>query len=656
MQHHLSIDIETYSDQDIGSVGVFKYVDTPEFEILLFAYSYDFGDVKVVDLAQGETIPKQVVKDLYNQDVIKHAYNAAFEITCLNRAGMYTPADQWRCTMIHGMYLGYPAGLARLGKVLGLPEDKQKMSVGKSLISYFCKPCKPTRTNGGRTRDKPYGDPDKWDLFKVYNRMDVVTEMEDYKRLQPFPVPQEVQDDWVTDYYINARGIQVDRALVAGALKINEANRKELLTRSKALTGLPNPGSRAQLLPWLKEHGADLPDLTKETVKEALKTATGDVREVLDIQSRLAKSSVSKYEALDRATCMDGRIRGTLQYYGAGRTGRWSSRLVQVQNLPHDVPLAIDTARALVKRGSLEELRLLYGKVSDTLSQLIRSAFIAKPDSVFVVADFSAIEARVLAWLAGEEWRQKVFKDNGDIYCASASAMFKVPVVKHGINGHLRQKGKIAELALGYGGGTNALITMGALKMGLTEDELPGIVQKWREANPNIKAYWYRVEKAAMDAMAKAEAQDIGHGMCFAREANLQYGYDYLTVRLPSGRKLYYPQPMTGPNRFGGEEIRYKTWVGTRWIYNGTYSGKLVENITQAVARDCLATAIRRLVQQGYRPLMHIHDEVVLEVPKAKLHDDELDRVVALMCAPIDWAPSLLLNADGFVSPYYKKD
>lgn len=656
MQHHMSIDLETFSDQDISSVGVYKYVDTQAFEILLFAYSYDFGPVQVVDMARGETIPEQVIKDLENPGVIKRAYNAAFEITCLNHAGYTTPPDQWRCTMIHGLYLGYPAGLAKLGQVLGLPEDKQKMSVGKALIRFFCVPCKPSKSNGGRTRNRPDDDPEKWELFKIYNKRDVETEMEDYQRLKAFPVPDAVQQDWVIDYELNMRGIQVDRDLVAGALQINEANRQELLTRSRELTGLANPASRAQMLPWLKEHGADTPDLTKDTVKESLKTAEGPVREVLDIQSRIAKSSISKYEALDRATCSDGRIRGTLQYYGAGRTGRWAGRLVQVQNLPHDVPLAIDTARSLVKRGNLDEFRLLYGKVSDTLSQLIRSAFIAKPGCQFVVADFSAIEARVLAWLAGESWRQKVFKEGGDIYCASASAMFHMPVVKHGINGHLRQKGKIAELALGYGGGANALITMGAIKMGLTEDELPDIVSKWRDANPNIKRYWFVVEKAAMAAMEKAVAQDIGHGMFFAREANLRYGYDYLTCRLPSGRKLYYPQPMVGPNRFGGEEIRYKTWVGTRWIYNGTYSGKLVENITQAVARDCLALAIRRLVKHGYKPLMHIHDEVVLEVPEAQLHDDELERVVAIMCAPIDWAPGLLLNADGFVSPYYKKD
>lgn len=652
----LSVDIETFSDQNIGRTGLYRYCDTPAFEIMLFAYSADFGPVNVVDLAFGESIPSDIIAALKDPAVTKHAYNAAFEITCLNRAGYETPPDQWLDTMLMGMYLGYPAGLAKLGTVLGLPEDKKKMSEGKALIRFFCSPCRPTKSNGGRTRNLPRHDLEKWDIFKRYNGQDVVTEMEDYKRLKAFPLPAEVQNDWVLDYELNLRGIQVDTDLVRGALQINEENREILMTRSRKLTGLETPGSRAQLLPWLHDQGAELKDLTKETVSKALKTAEGPVREVLDIQQQLAKASVSKYEALERATCHDGRIRGTLQYYGAGRTGRWAGRLVQVQNLPHDVPLAIDTARALVKRGNLDEFRLLYGKVSDTLSQLIRSAFIAKPGCQFVVADFSAIEARVLAWLAGESWRQKVFKEGGDIYCASASAMFHVPVVKHGVNGHLRQKGKIAELALGYGGGANALITMGAIKMGLTEDELPDIVSKWREANPHIKAYWYAVEKAAMNAMNKAVAQDIGHGMYFAREANLRYGYDYLTCCLPSGRKLYYPQPMVGPNRFGGEEIRYRTWIGTKWIYNGTYSGKLVENITQAVARDCLALAIRRLVEHGYKPLMHIHDEVVLEVPEDQLHDDELDRVVAIMCAPIDWAPGLLLNADGFVSPYYKKD
>lgn len=652
----LSIDIETYSDQEIGRVGLFRYCDTPAFEILLFAYSVDFGGVHVVDLALGESIPLEIVEALKDPTVTKHAYNAAFEITCLNNTGYETPPDQWVDTMLMGMYLGYPAGLAKLGTVLGIPEDKKKMSEGKALIRFFCSPCRPTKSNGGRTRNLPHHDPEKWNIFKRYNGQDVVTEIEDYQRLKAFPLPAEVQRDWVIDYELNLRGIQVDMGLVQGALQINAENKEHLMAKAKELTGLQNPGSRAQLLSWLHDQGAELKDLTKETVSTALNTAEGPVKEVLDIQQRLAKASVSKYEALERATCHDGRIRGTLQYYGAVRTGRWAGRLVQVQNLPHDVPTAIDTARDIVKKGDRKGLKLLYGNVPNILSELIRSAFIAKAGCRFVVADFSAIEARVLAWLAGEQWRMKVFKEGGDIYCASASAMFKVPVVKHGINGHLRQKGKIAELALGYGGGPNALIAMGALKMGLTEDELPDIVSKWRNSNNQIKNYWYRVENAAIDAMEKATPQDIGHGMYFSREANLQYGYDYLTVRLPSGRKLYYPQPILGPNRFGGLEIKYKTWVGTRWIYNGTYSGKLVENITQAVARDCLATAIRRLAEQGYKPLMHIHDEVVLEVPEADLHDDELDQVVGIMCAPIPWAPGLLLNADGFINSYYKKD
>lgn len=654
--NHLSVDVETYSDQDIGSVGLYRYVDTPAFEILLFAYSYDFGPVTVIDLTQGEQIPQDVLDALQDPAVIKHAYNAVFEITCLNHTGIHTPADQWRCTMLHGLYLGYPAGLANLGKALGLPEDKQKMSVGKALIRYFCVPCKPTKKNGGRTRNLPRHDPEKWELFKTYNGQDVITEMEDYQRLKAFPVPDDVQRDWVIDYELNLRGIQLDMDLVHGALQIDAANRERLMTRAVGLTGLPNPNSRDQLLGWLKDHGVDLPALTKETVAQSLETAKGPAREMLDIRRRLAKSSVSKYQAMERAVCHDGRIRGTLQYYGAGRTGRWAGRIVQVQNLPHDVPPAMETARKLVKEGSLERLRLLYDNVSDTLSQLIRTCFIAKPGCTLVVADFSAIEARVLAWLADEKWRMKVFAEGGDIYCASASSMFGVPVVKHGINGHLRQKGKVAELALGYGGGVNALIAMGALKMGLTEDELPEIVQKWRKASPHIRQYWYTVEEAAYKALDTATPQPIGHGMEVNREGNLLYGYDYLTIKLPSGRKLYYPQPSKGTNRFGNVEIKYKSWEGIRWVNLGTYSGKLVENITQAFARDCLALALRRLVEAGYKPLMHIHDEAVLEVPLDQMHDDELDRVVHIMCAPIPWAPGLLLNADGFVSPYYKKD
>ncbi len=654
-KRHLSVDVETYSDADIGKTGLYRYCDSDVFEILLFAYSYDFNpDVKVIDLAAGEAIPEDVVKDLQNPNVIKHAYNAAFEITCLNHDGYRTPADQWRCTMLHGLYLGYPAGLAKLGDALGLPEEKKKLTIGKALIKYFCSPCKPTKSNGGRTRNLPKHDPDKWKLFKSYNAQDVVTEMEDYLRMDEFPPPAEVQRDWVIDYELNTRGIQLDMDLVRGAIAIDEENRQDLMQRAQEITKLPNPNSRAQLLDWLNRNGVPLKTLTKETVAEALKTAEGPAKEVLDIRKRLAKSSVSKYQAMDRAVCRDGRIRGVLQYYGANRTGRWAGRLVQVQNLPHDVPPAIETARKLAEHGDLQGLKLLYGGVSDILSQLIRTAFIARDGCTLAVADFSAIEARVLSWLAGEQWRMDVFAKGGDIYCASASSMFGVPVVKHGINGHLRQKGKVAELALGYQGGKNALIAMGALKQGLTEDELPDIVARWRAASPKIVTFWDTVDAASYYAVKEGRTTVLPNGLAFAKEE--EQGYVWLTIRLPSSRKLYYPEPYIADNQFGKPAIWFKTGDGIRWGDCSTYGGKLTENITQAVARDCLATAIRRLVDAGYKPLMHIHDEVVLEVPKSQLHEDELDRIIRTMCAPIPWAPGLLLNADGFISPYYKKD
>lgn len=654
---HLSIDIETFSDVDIGKCGLFKYCDTDAFEILLFAYAYGFGSVHVIDLTAGQQIPAEVLSDLQDPDVIKHAYNAAFEITCLNRAGYRTPPDQWRCTMLHGLYLGYPAGLANLGSALGLPEDKRKMSAGKALIRYFCLPCKPTKRNGGRTRNLPKHDPEKWRTFKLYNAQDVVTEMADYQRLMMYPVPDWVQEDWVIDYELNHRGIQLDMELVDGAISIDSAHRNALIERAVQITGLQNPNSRNQLMAWLNENtDLELEKLTKDTVAESLKVTSGKAEEVLRIRKNLSKSSVSKYKAMDRAVCSDGRIRGVLQFYGANRTGRWAGRLVQVQNLPHDVPTAIDTARHLVKTKNRRGLALLYGDVASILSQLIRTAFIAPDDAMLCVSDFSAIEARVLSWLAGEKWRMDVFANNGDIYCASASSMFGVPVVKHGVNGHLRQKGKVAELALGYQGGPNALISMGALKMGLTEEELPDIVQRWRASNPRIQDFWYAVDTAAMSVMQDAQPVGLPHGILFSRECNLVYGYDYLAITLPSGRRLFYPQPYIADNQFGRPAIHYKTQIGANWVNTSTYGGKLVENITQAIARDCLALAIKRLVRHGYTLLMHIHDEVVLEVPKDQLHDDEIDRVNAIMCEPIPWATGLILNADGFISPYYKKD
>lgn len=654
---HLSIDIETFSDVDLKKCGVHKYARSEWFALLLFAYAYDFGEVRVIDLAQRDKIPAEVIRDLGDPNVVKHAYNAAFEITCLNRAGYKTPADQWRCTMLHGMYLGYPAGLSHLGAALGIPADKRKLASGNALIRYFCVPCKPTKTNGGRTRNLWHHDKDKWNAFKEYCRQDVVTEMEDYRRLATFPVPDEVQADWALDYEINARGLLIDEFLVEGALKIDAAHKAEQMKKAAELTGLDNPNSRAQLLKWLNDNTElDLESLTKESVAEALSVADGTAAEVLRIRKALAKSSVSKYEALSRAMNRDGRVRGTLQFYGANRTGRWSGRIFQPQNLPRNVPVAIDTARHIVRMGSINILRTLYDNVAETLSQLIRTAVVAPTDSVLCVSDFSAIEARVLAWLAGEEWRLEVFRQGGDIYCASASSMFGVPVEKHGVNGHLRQKGKVAELALGYQGGSNALITMGALKQGLTEDELPEIVERWRGASPRIRDYWYAVENAVLSVMQNGQPIGLPHGIIVAREGNLAYGYDYLTIGLPSGRKLYYPQPTIAENQFGRGALHFRTQMGAKWITTSTYGGRLVENITQAVARDCLAVAIRRLTDAGYKPIMHVHDEVVIEVPRAELHVDELEHVNSLMRAQDAWADGLPLAADGFISDYYKKD
>lgn len=657
----LSVDIETYSDIDIGKAGLYRYCDTPDFEVLLFAYAEDFGDVKIIDLAQGEQIPPEILAALKDKDVIKHAYNAAFEITCLNRAGYETPPEQWRCTMLHGMYLGYPAGLAKLGEALGLPEDKKKMGVGKALIRYFCVPCTPTKSNGNRTRNLPKHDSDRWNLFKEYCRQDVVTEIADYQRLRAFPVPDDVQADWVLDYEINSRGIAIDTDLVNGALAIDAEHKEELTARAVEITGLANPNSRAQLLAWLNENTSlDLPDLTKATVAANLNVDDKTAAEILDLRRELSKSSVSKYKAMATAVCSDNRVRGLLQYYGASRTGRWAGRLVQVQNLPRNYIENLDTARDLVKKHNRQGLMLLYGgDVADTLSQLIRTAFIAPDGNILAVDDFSAIEARVLSWLAGEQWRMDVFAGHGKIYEAAASMMFGVPIDKISKGNPeyaLRQKGKIAELALGYQGGPGALISMGALKMGLTEDELPDIVNRWRQANKRICDFWYSVDQAALSVMRTAQPAGVGHGIILAREMDVINGLDFLTVLLPSGRKLYYPAPYLAENKFGKQAIHYRTQVGNKWCNTSTYGGKLVENITQAIARDCLALAIRRLADAGYKPLMHIHDEVVCEVPADKMHPDEEKYMTDVMCQPISWAPGLILNAAGFTSKYYMKD
>lgn len=652
---HLNIDIETYSPNDI-SFGVYKYSESEEFEILLFSYAYDFGEVHIIDLVSGEKIPDEVVKDLRNPEVIKHAYNAQFEITCLNRAGYQTFVEQWRCTMIHGAYLGYPMGLAKLGKALGLPQDKLKDKAGAALIRYFSVPCKPTKKNGGRTRNLPKHDPDKWFAYGMYNMQDVVTEMECYRRLSAFPVPEEVERQWQIDIRMNATGVGIDRQLVEGALAIDEENKKALLEEAYALTGLDNPNSRNQLLDWLNSNtNLELEKLTKDSVAAAMADADDLAKKVLTIRKKLAKSSVSKYEMMASATGQDGRLRGTLQFYGANRTGRWAGRLLQVQNLPRNYIVNLDIARDLVKKSDRVGLGLLFGDVSDTLSQLIRTAIVAKDGYTLCVADFSAIEARVIAWLSGETWRQEVFAEGGDIYCASASSMFGVPVVKHGVNGHLRQKGKVAELALGYQGGVNALKAMGALDMGLTEEELPNIVELWRQASPKIKELWYTVEKAAVYTVTTGNPMTLDHGITFRLEVDPFYGYRYMTIELPSGRKLFYPDPHIKLNNFDKEAVHFKTQLNNAWVTESTYGGKLVENITQAVARDCLALTLMRLSGNGLPAIMHIHDEAVIEVPKDEA-DEYLDIVEKTFALPIPWAEGLVLTAAGFTNDYYMKD
>jgi DNA polymerase len=652
---HLNIDIETYSPNDI-SFGVYKYSESEEFEILLFSYAYDFGEVHIVDLVSGEKIPDEVVKDLRNPEVIKHAYNAQFEITCLNRAGYQTFVEQWRCTMIHGAYLGYPMGLAKLGKALGLPQDKLKDKAGAALIRYFSVPCKPTKKNGGRTRNLPRHDPDKWFAYGMYNMQDVVTEMECYRRLSAFPVPEEVEKQWQIDIRMNAAGVGIDRQLVDGALAIDEENKKALLEEAYELTGLSNPNSRNQLLDWLNSNtNLELEKLTKDSVAAAMTDADDVAKKVLTIRKKLAKSSVSKYEMMASATGNDGRLRGTLQFYGANRTGRWAGRLLQVQNLPRNYITNLDIARDLVKASNRVGLGLLFGDVSDTLSQLIRTAIVAKDGYTLCVADFSAIEARVIAWLPGETWRQKVFAEGGDIYCASASSMFGVPVVKHGVNGHLRQKGKVAELALSYQGGVNALKAMGALDMGLTEEELPNIVELWRQASPKIKEFWYTIEKAAVYTVTTGNPMTIDHGITFRLEVDPFYGYRYMTIELPSGRKLFYPDPHIKLNNFDKEAVHFKTQLNNAWVTESTYGGKLVENITQAVARDCLALTLTRLSENGLPAIMHIHDEAVIEVPKDEA-DEYLDIVEKTFALPIPWAEGLVLTAAGFTNDYYMKD
>ena len=655
--HHLSIDIETRSSVDIGKAGAYKYAQSPDFEILLFAYQWNNDPVKIIDLKNGEELSCWLMQALTDPSVIKHAYNAAFEWYCLNRAGYETPVDQWRCTMAHGLYCGYTAGLDATGKAIGLPQDKQKLTTGRALIRYFCVPCKPTKTNGGRTWNQPWHDTDKWNLFKEYCCQDVVTEREILKRLDLFPMPEEEEQLWQMDVLMNAYGVRVDTELIDGALYIDQISAQRLTDEAIKLTGLDNPNSTAQLLKWLQDNGIETDNLRKETVSELLDGINPEkVQRMLEIRQQLGKTSIKKYVAMDTACGEGDRVRGLTQYYGANRTGRWAGRLVQMQNLPRNYLKTLDYARNLVKAKNYDGVKILYGNVPDTLSQLIRTAFIPSFGHKFVVADFSAIEARVIAWLAGEQWVNEVFATHGKIYEATASQMFGVPVeriAKGNPEYSLRQKGKVATLALGYQGGTSALIAMGALQMGLTEEELPDIVQRWRQANPRIKGLWYAIENAALAVMETAQPQGI-NGLIFALEGDLVYGQSFLTVRLPSGRKLFYPKPFLKENRFEKMAVHYYT-VGQqtrKWEVTSTYGGKMVENIVQAIARDCLAVTLERIAAKGLQVVFHVHDEVIIDAPM----ETTVEEICGLMAEPIPWAPGLVLKGAGFESMYYMKD
>lgn len=642
----LSIDIETYSSANLAKCGVYKYVESPDFEILLFGYSVDGDPVQVIDLASGETIPKEIIDVLTDENVTKWAFNANFERVCLSRylnypTGKYLKPSSWKCSMVWAATMGLPLSLEGVGSVLGL--EKQKLTEGKDLIKYFCQPCSPTKANEHRTRNYPYHAPDKWLSFKQYNIRDVEVEMSVQAKLAKFPVPDNVWKEYHLDQEINDRGVALDMVLVQKAIDMDSRSRSELTEAIKNLTGLDNPNSVQQIKQWLSKNGLETETLDKKTVSKLVQTAPPELRDVLSLRQQLAKSSVKKYQAMKNAVCSDGRARGMFQFYGANRTGRWAGRIIQLQNLPQNHLPDLEQARALVKIGDIEAVELLYEDVPDTLSQLIRTAFIPNEGAKFIVADFSAIEARIIAWLAGEKWREDVFAKGGDIYCASASQMFKVPVEKHGINSHLRQKGKISELALGYGGSVGALKAMGALDMGLTEDELPSLVDAWRQSNPNIVRFWWDVDRAAMEAIRNKHANET-HGIVFSYRSGM------LFITLPSGRKLSYVKPRIGENKFGGQCITYEG-IGTtkKWERLSSYGPKLVENIVQATARDILCYAIQTL--QNCSIVMHIHDEIVIEADKRL----PLNVVCEKMSRVPPWADGLLLGSDGYETSFYCK-
>ena len=670
--HHLSIDLETYSEVSIGKAGSYRYILDPSFEILLFAYSLDGMPVEVIDVASGQIIPLWLKNALKNPLYIKHAYNAAFEWFALSKYLGWLPPDQWRDTMLHALYCGYPASLDAAGKAMGLPEDKKKLTTGKALIRYFCVPCKPSNANGNRTRNLPKHDPDKWKLFKEYNGQDVVTEMEIDHRLSAFPVPAFVQKQWETDLQMNARGVAADMELVRGALVIGAIVKSRLMTEARQLSGLDNPNSIRQLAQWLTDatdSDAEITSVTKETVATMLKQPQpANVQRMLEIRQELGKTSTKKYDALETCIADDGRVRGLLQFYGANRTGRWAGRLVQVQNLPRTYTHPLPPARQLVKDRNIDGLRMMYGSINDTLSQLIRTAFVATPGNVLIDADFSAIEARVISWLAGQEWRLEVFRTHGKIYEASASQMFHVPIekIKKGNPEYaLRQRGKVAELALGYQGGVSAMRRMdvGHNLDDLSDDEVKGIVDRWRETNSMIRDLWNIVDSAAVTVITNGGAQTIRSEttdaiITLACELDVITGTRYMTILLPSGRKLYYPSPEIGVNRWGNPSVSYtgQNQTTKRWERVETYGGKLVENIVQAIARDCLAIAIENLEAQGLHVVFHIHDEVVIDTPAWADEDTMLETVTKIMTKPIPWAQALPLNADGWVDKFFKKD
>lgn len=657
----LSLDLETYSDIDLKKCGVYKYASSPNFEILLFGYSINNGPVEVIDLAQGENIPEYILKALVDDEVTKWAYNASFERICLSywlkryypeyfrsysieedTVGDYLDPSSWRCSLVWGAYMGLPLSLKGVGAVLKL--DEQKMSEGSDLIRYFCVPCKPTKSNGGRTRNLPFHAPDKWATFKAYNKRDVEVELSIKEKLKNFPVPEFVWDEYHLDQEINDRGIGIDMQLVQNAIAFDEKSKGSISGQMKAMTDLENPNSVVQMKDWLSEKGVETDTLGKKAILELMKNVPEDIKEVLALRQQLAKSSVKKYQAMDNSVCPDGRTRGMFCFYGANRTGRWAGRIVQLQNLPQNHMPDLAEARELVRQGDYESLDMLYDDIPDTLSQLIRTAFIPKPGYKFYVADFSAIEARVIAHLAGEGWRADVFKNGGDIYCASAQQMFHVPVEKHGVNSHLRQKGKIAELALGYGGSVGALKAMGALEMGLQEEELQPLVDAWRASNPNIVQFWWDVDDAVKTVVKMHTAAET-HGIKFSWRSGMMF------IHLPSGRKLCYVKPHIGQNKFGGESITYEGVGATKkWERLESYGPKFVENIVQAISRDLLMNAMNTLSHCFI--CGHVHDELIIECKP----EVSLDVLCKQMARVPEWMPGILLRADGYVTDFYKKD